>query len=106
VSRVDSAQANKILNANTDDDALGIGNAPTPPPPPEPEKKPTFLQRLFGKKDSLAQKTNQQLKDEENQRLQSIDTTGKTKKQIRQEKRRIKQEESDRRKQLKDKGLL
>jgi hypothetical protein len=106
VSPVDSAQANKILNANTDDDALGIGTGPTPPPPPEPEKKPSFLQRLFGKKDSLAQKTNQQLRDEEDQRLQSIDTMGKTKKQIRQEKRRIKQEESDRRKQLKDKGLL
>lgn len=105
IAPVDSAAANKILNANTDDDVMGVNIAPQPAAP-EPEKKPTFLQRLFGKKDTLAQKTKQQLKDEENQRLQNIDTAGKTKKQIRQEKRRIKQEESERRKELKDKGLL
>ena len=41
VAPVDSAAANKILNANTDDDAMGI---PTPPAPePEPAKKPTFF---------------------------------------------------------------
>ena len=74
--------------------------------PPQPEKKPGFIQRLIGKKDTVAQKTEQKLRDEENQRVQSIDTTGKTKKQIRQEKRAIKQQEKEHQQELKDKGLL
>jgi len=108
VAHVDSAQANKILNATTDDDdAMGVAlSQQSPTPAPEPEKKPTFLQRLFGKKDTVVQKTKQQLKDEENQRIKDIDTTGKTRKQIRQEKRQIKQEEDAKRAELKAKGLL
>jgi hypothetical protein len=106
VARVDSAQANKIINAaSSDDDVLGI-TTPPPAPVPEPEKKPNFIQRLFGKKDTVAQKTKQQLKDEEDQRIKSIDTTGKTKKQIRQEKRQIKKEEDAKKADLKAKGLL
>jgi hypothetical protein len=103
VARVDSIAANKLLNSSSDDD-----NEATPviDIPQQPEKKPTFFQRLFGKKDTVAQKTQQSLKDEENQRIQSIDTAGKTKKQLRQEKRAIKKEEKARRQALKDQGLL
>ena len=116
VAHVDSAQANKILNANTDEDAIGLGfsSSTTPAPPPsqpttpatEPVKKPGFLQRLFGKKDTTAQRTKQQLKDEEDQRIKNIDTSGKTKKQIRQEIKQIKQDEDAKRADLKAKGLL
>lgn len=63
-----------------------------------PEKKPNFFQRLFGKKDTTAKKPEQ--KEFE------IDTVGKTKKQIRQEKRALKRLEKERKKELRDKGLL
>jgi hypothetical protein len=99
VAPVDSAAANKIINSNTDEDALGETIVEQP-------KKPNFLQRLFGKKDTVAQKTKKQLQDEEDLRIKNIDTAGKTRKQIRQEKRRIKKEESDKKKVLKDKGIL
>jgi hypothetical protein len=104
VAKVDSTEANKMMNAGTEDDAVGL--IIPEEPAPEPVKRPTFLQRLFGKKDTVAEKTKQQLQQEEDERIRNIDTTGKTKKQIRQEKRRIKQEESDKRKALKEKGLL
>ncbi|MDB5029454.1 transglycosylase domain-containing protein [Mucilaginibacter sp.] len=103
VAPVDSAAANKMLNAPVDDD-LGL-QLPIIEEP-QPVKKPTFFQRLFGKKDTVVKKTEQRLMEEEQQRLNAIDTAGKTKKQIRQEKRAIKQEEKDRRKALKDQGLL
>ena len=104
VAAVDSAAANKMLNAPEDDDSFAIPVIDAPDP--QPAKKPTFFQRLFGKKDTVAKKTEQRLKDEEQQRLNSVDTAGKSKKQIRQEKRAIKQEEKDRRKALKDQGQL
>jgi hypothetical protein len=63
-----------------------------------PEKKPNFFQRLFGKKDTVAKK------QEEKEFV--IDTVGKTKKQIRQEKRALKKLEKERQKELRDKGLL
>ncbi|MDB5025120.1 MAG: penicillin-binding protein [Mucilaginibacter sp.] len=63
-----------------------------------PEKKPNFFQRLFGKKDTAANK-------QEEKELE-IDTVGKTKKQIRQEKRARKKLEKERQKELRDKGLL
>ena len=53
--------------------------------PAEPEKKPNFIQRLFGKKDTTARKK------EEEKELE-VDTVGKTKKQIRQEKRALKKQ--------------
>jgi len=104
VASVDSAAASRMLNAPPDDDneAIPVIVEPTPPP----VKKLSFIQRLFGKKDTVAQKTEQKLRDEENQRVQSIDTAGKTKKQIRQEKRAIKQQEKARRQALKDQGQL
>jgi hypothetical protein len=103
VATVDSAAANRILNAPVDDDNVIV---PIIEPQAQPEKKPTFFQRLFGKKDTVAQKTEQKLKDEEKQRLLTIDTAGKTKKQIRQEKRQIKADEKARRQALKDQGQL
>jgi hypothetical protein len=78
-------------NNDEDDDST-----PTYVPPTIPEKKPNFLQRLFGKKDTTVKK------QEEFQ----VDTAGKTKKQIRQEKRALKKLEKARQKELRDKGLL
>jgi len=103
VAPVDSASANRILNAPTDDDidlALPIIEEP------QQEKKPTFFQRLFGKKDTVQQKTDQMLKDEEDQRINAIDPTGKSKKEIRQEKRAIKNDIKAKRQVLKDRGKL
>ncbi|MDB5155369.1 MAG: penicillin-binding protein [Mucilaginibacter sp.] len=103
IATVDSASANRILNAPTDDEqdsAIPIIDEP------EPVKKPTFFQRLFGKKDTVEQKTEQKLKDEEEQRIKAIDPTGKTNKQIRQEKRAIKDDIKAKKQALKDQGLL
>jgi hypothetical protein len=112
VAHVDSAQANKIINAaSQDDDNAGVTPYAAPvqdqqtQPAPAPGK-PTFLQRLFGKKDTTATRLKQQLNDEEDLRIKNIDTAGKTKKQIRQEKRQIKDDIDAKRKALKDQGLL
>jgi len=81
----------------------------------QPEKKPNFLQRLFGKKDTTAKKEEakpldakaklkadiQKLRDEEEQQEQLIDTAGKTRKEIRQEKRKLRSDERDKEKALK-----
>ena len=106
IIQVDSITATRLFlnnNNNSDDDN---GNDIVIPMITEPEKKPNFLQRLFGKKDTVAQKINQQLKQEEKMKVQSIDTAGKSKKQIRQEKREIKKVEDARRKELKKQGIL
>jgi hypothetical protein len=100
VAPVDSATADRLLNAAPDDELLDMM------PVPEPEKKPNFFQRLFGKKDTVAEKIEKQLKADEELRLKTLDTAGKTKKQIRQEKREIKRQEKERKKALKDQGLL
>jgi len=101
VATVDSTAANKILNAPPDEDfSLPIINEP------EPAKKPNFFQRLFGKKDTVVQKTEQMLKDEEDQRIKAIDPVGKTNKQIRQEKRAIKDDIKKKKQALKDQGKL
>lgn len=101
IATVDSTAANKILNAPPDEDfSLPVINEP------EPAKKPNFFQRLFGKKDTVAQKTEQMLKDEQDQRINAIDHTGKTNKQIRQEKRAIKDDIKTKKQALKDQGKL
>ena len=63
-----------------------------PDPIPEPTKKPNFFQRLFGggKKDTTK---NDEIK---------VDTAGKTKKQIRQEKRALKKLQKEQEKALKN----
>jgi hypothetical protein len=103
IAPVDSTSANRILNAPVDDD---IDAALPVIEEPKVEKKPTFFQRLFGKKDTVQQKTDQMLKDEQEQRINAIDQTGKTRKQIRQEKRAIKDDIKAKRQQLKDQGKL
>ncbi|OCX50267.1 penicillin-binding protein [Mucilaginibacter sp. PPCGB 2223] len=60
----------------------------------QPEKKPNFFQRLFGKKDTTHKKEP------------VIDTAGKTKKQIRQEKRAERKKEKEEKKKLMDRGLF
>ncbi len=103
VAPVDSAAANKLLNAPADED---IDMAIPTIQEPEPAKKPNFFQRLFGKKDTVVQKTEKMLKDEEQQRIDAIDKTGKTGKQIRQEKRAIKDDIKAKKQALKDQGKL
>ncbi|MDB5135851.1 MAG: penicillin-binding protein [Mucilaginibacter sp.] len=95
IAPVPASVADSLMKQpNDDDDDSAILNAPT-----EPEKKPNFFQRLFGKKDTIAHKKEEKKEPE-------IDTAGKTKKQIRQEKRALKKMEKERQKELKDKGLL
>ena len=95
IAPVPSAVADSLMKQNNeDDDDSALLNAPT-----VPEKKPNFFQRLFGKKDSTEIKKEKKIESE-------IDTVGKTKKQIRQEKRALKKLEKERQKELKDKGLL
>jgi hypothetical protein len=103
VAAVDSAAANRLLNAPADED-LDV-SIPVIAEPEAP-KKPNFFQRLFGKKDTVAQKTEKMLKDEEQQRIDAIDKTGKSGKQIRQEKRVIKDDIKAKKQALKDQGKL
>lgn len=91
----DSSDIAKLMKA--DDDDTGVQSIPVAPPTAEPqqeEKKPGFFQRLFGKKDTTR-------KEEE----PKIDTAGKTKKQIRQEKRELKRLEKQRRKEMEARGI-
>jgi len=109
VAPVNSTVADSLMNQNNDDDAVPVVAIP------EPAKKPTFLQRLFGKKDTTVKKEDlksndpkarlkaglQKLKDDEEKKELLIDTAGKTKKQIRQEKRQMRGDEKDQEKALK-----
>ena len=109
IAPVTPAVADSLMKQNDDDDA-------TPVAPAVEEKKPGFLQRLFGKKDTTAKKETpkvidpkvklkadlDRLKDEEKNKELLIDTAGKTKKEIRQEKRRLRSDEKDQEKALKD----
>jgi hypothetical protein len=92
IAPVPASVADSLMKQNNDDDE---DNA-TLIAPSVPEKKPNFFQRLFGKKDTTAKK-HEELE---------IDTAGKTKKQIRQEKRALKKQEKEREKELRDKGLM
>jgi hypothetical protein len=103
IAPVDSASAEKILNSPADDGSdLAIPQIEEP----QPVKKPNFFQRLFGKKDTVVQKTEQMLKDEEEQRINAIDETGKTGKQLRQEKRAIRDDIKAKKKALQEQGKL
>ncbi|MES2275356.1 MAG: biosynthetic peptidoglycan transglycosylase [Bacteroidota bacterium] len=96
INPADTAGFARLMKPGEDDDNDSPVTVVIPPPAPEPEKKPNFFQRLFGggKKDST--------KKEE----PKIDTAGKTKKQIRQEKRELKKLEKQREKELKERGVL
>ncbi len=84
----DTAAIAKALKQDEDDEDNAI-------PIIQPEvKKPNFFQRLFGKKDTTRKKEI------------VVDTVGKTKKQIRQEKRAERKKEKEEKQKLMDKGLF
>jgi hypothetical protein len=94
IAPVPASVADSLMKQNNDDEEDTPIVVPT-----VPEKKPNFFQRLFGKKDTTTAKKQIEKEPE-------IDTVGKTKKQIRQEKRALKKLEKERQKELRDKGLL
>jgi hypothetical protein len=109
IAPVTQAVADSLLNQNDDDAVV--------PVVVQPEKKPNFFQRLFGKKDTTAVKKEQprqldpkeklkadieRLRDEEKQKELLIDTTGKTRKELRQERRKLRNDEKDQEKALKE----
>jgi hypothetical protein len=111
VAPVSTTVADSLMKQNDDDETA------VPVVPVEPEvKKPTFFQRLFGKKDTTSKKEEikkvdakeklkadiEKLKDEEKRKEALIDTAGKTRKDIRQEKRRLRDEEKAAEKALKE----
>lgn len=98
VAPVSTSVADSVMqkSAEEDDDDY------TPPlhqkalPQQSAAKKPGFFQRLFGKKDTTIQRDIEP----------DIDTVGKTKKQIRQEKRAQRKLEKQRLKEMHEKGLM
>jgi hypothetical protein len=112
---IDTTIADSLM-AQTDDEGMGVA------PIFEESKRPNFLQRLFGKRDTTpaakaeekVKETNDMikerikqeisaLKDDYKRRVDNVDTTGKTKKEIKAEKKRLKQEGKDKEKELKSK---
>jgi hypothetical protein len=97
---VDTAKMDSIIKKDNDDN-VAI-------PVAEPVKKLSFFQRLFGKKDTSAVK--KEVKKEPHSTLVDygngviIDTAGKTKKQIRQEKRALKKQQKELDKESKENG--
>lgn len=112
IAPVDTATADSLMRQSDDTEILPVLE--------DPVKKPNFFQRLFGKKDSTAKKEEEKqktakeilkeqieaLKQEYKVRIDNIDTAGKTKKEIRQEKRRLKKEQNDKEDELKEKANL
>ncbi|WP_461449020.1 transglycosylase domain-containing protein [Mucilaginibacter sp.] len=92
ISNVDTARVDSLIRQGNDDD-----NDATPVV--EPEKKLNFFQRLFGKKDTTVNK--KVVKKEKHSTVVDygdgiqIDTAGKTKKEIRQEKRALKKQQKE-----------
>jgi hypothetical protein len=118
IAPIDTAKADSLMKQGGDDNEVL-------PVIEEPVKKPNFFQRLFGgKKDTVEQKKEQvekqkektakeklkeqieALKQDYKNRIENIDTAGKTRKEIRQEKLLLKDEQSDKEKELKDKANL
>ncbi|MEP6614401.1 MAG: transglycosylase domain-containing protein [Mucilaginibacter sp.] len=112
VAPVSQTVADSLIKQDDDDKAPPVVVV-------EPEvKKPTFFQRLFGKKDTSVVAKKEELKkedvkaklkadikklrDAEEQKELLIDTAGKTRKEIRQEKRRLRDEEKQAEKALKE----
>ena len=92
IGPTDTAKVDSILNENDDNDAT---------PVVEPEKKLSFFQRLFGKKDTITKKEPKKLPHTNLVDYGGgiiIDTAGKTRKQIRQEKRLLKKAAKEREK--------
>jgi hypothetical protein len=107
IAPIDTAVADSLMKQE-DEDAT--------PVIVEPEKKPGFFQRLFGKRDTTTRKDEkktmdpkertkaqiEKLREDEKTKELLIDTAGKTKKEIRQEKRALRDEEKTQEKALKD----
>ncbi|QHS57865.1 transglycosylase domain-containing protein [Mucilaginibacter sp. 14171R-50] len=111
----DTLVADSLIQQTGDDDAT-IGVAPVFEEP----KHPNFFQRLFGKKDTAAAKmekkieeTNdaikarlkleiEKVKADYKNRIANVDTAGKTKKEIKAEKKRLKDEGKEKERELKD----
>jgi hypothetical protein len=116
IAPIDTAVADSLMHQAEDDGAGGVGVVPVFEEP----KKPNFFQRLFGKKDTTAAKmekkieeTNDAIKARLKQeiekvkadyklRVDNVDTAGKTKKEIKAEKNRLKDEGKEKVKELKD----
>jgi len=116
IAPVDTATADSLMKqGGADDDSIL-------PVVEEPVKRPNFFQRLFGKKDTTEEKAEEKLKQKEQTikeqikaqiealkaeykaKIDAVDTTGgKTRKEVRQEKRRLRNEEDEKEKELKDK---
>ncbi len=107
IAPVDTSVADSLMKQSDNDDALPVVVVP--------EKKPSLLQRIFGKKDTTAKKEEpkvldpkeklkaeiEKLRDNEKTKELLIDTAGKTRKEIRQEKRKLRNDEKDQEKALK-----
>ncbi|WP_183561712.1 transglycosylase domain-containing protein [Mucilaginibacter sp. SP1R1] len=116
IAPVDTATADSLMKQNDDNEVMPVLE--------DPVKKPSFFQRLFGKKDTTAKKEEEKeklkektakeklkeqieaLKLEYKNKIDNIDTAGKTRKDIRQEKRALKKEQSDKEDELKQKANL
>jgi hypothetical protein len=116
IAPVDTATADSLMKQSDDNEVLPVLE--------DPVKKPNFFQRLFGKKDTTAKKEEEKeklkektakeklkeqieaLKQEYKLKIDNIDTAGKTRKDIRQEKRRLKKEQNDKEDELKAKANL
>ncbi|MBD1393531.1 transglycosylase domain-containing protein [Mucilaginibacter glaciei] len=113
IAPVDTAVADSLIK-QTDESGVGVE------PVYEETKRPTFIQRLFGKKDTtpaakaeekiketnemIKQRIKQEIstmKDDYKRRIDNIDTAGKTKQDIKDEKKRLKQESKDKEKEMK-----
>jgi hypothetical protein len=93
IANIDTARVDSLIQQNDDDNGAV--------PVVEPERKLTFFQRLFGKKDTIAIK---KVIKKEKHNISTIvdygngiqiDTAGKTKKEIRQEKRALKNQQKE-----------
>jgi len=116
IAPVDTATADSLMKQSDDNEVMPVLE--------DPVKKPNFFQRLFGKKDTTAKKAEEQekikektakeklkeqieaLKQEYKLKIDNIDTAGKTRKDIRQEKRRLRKEQDDKEDELKQKANL
>ncbi|MBB3970088.1 transglycosylase domain-containing protein [Mucilaginibacter phyllosphaerae] len=117
IAPIDTAVADSLMKQTDDDDGTGVaGIAPVFEEP----KKPNFFQRLFGKKDTAEarmekkiEETNdaikarlkaeiEKVKADYKNRVDNVDTAGRTKKEIKAEKNRLKDEGKEKVKELKD----
>jgi len=116
IAPIDTTVADSLMQQGDENGGVGV----PAPVLEEPAKKPSFFQRLFGKKDTTAaraeekiKETNEMIKNRIKQdienlkaeykvKIENVDTAGKTKKEIRQEKKRLKQEAKDKENEMKD----